>query len=209
MTLKIIGTGFGRTGTTSLKIALEMLGFTRCYHMHEVFAHPDHVPHWAAAARGECVDWAQLFDGYQATVDWPAAAVWRDIAAAFPDARFLHTQRDDAAWLKSFARTIRPTLQGPPSGPPGWHAMARALIDDGVFAGACGDDAACLEAYRRQGNTVRAEIPADRLLVFDPTLGWDPLCAFLGVDVPAVAYPHLNTTAEFRTMVGLTDDGGP
>ncbi len=201
MALKVIGTGFGRTGTSSLKKALEALGFGPCYHMTEVFAHPEHVPVWAAAARGEAVHWPDVFAGYRATVDWPAAAVWRDLGAVYSDAKFIHSERPDADWLRSFTDTIRPAVMGRVDGPPGWAEMADAMIHQRIFGGRGDDDAVCLEAYHRNAREVRAEIPADRLLVLDPSAGWEPLCAFLGVPVPDEPYPHENTTAAFHEQM--------
>ena len=203
MALKIIGAGFGRTGTSSLKAALEMVGYAKCYHMTEVFRNPGHIPVWSAAADGRAVDWTRLFEGYRASLDWPGAALWRELIAAFPDAGVILTERDEAAWLRSFSQTIRPTLQAGPPEPPGWAEMARKVIHEGVFGGASDDDEACLAAYRRQSAQVRAEVPADRLLVFDPADGWGPLCDFLGIDAPQAEFPHANTTADFRRTVGL------
>ncbi|MBI1392194.1 MAG: sulfotransferase family protein [Alphaproteobacteria bacterium] len=201
MTLKIIGTGFGRTGTFSLKGALETLGFGKCYHMAEVFQHPEHVPSWAAAARGEAVDWDALFDGYQAIVDFPGSAIWRDLAAHYPDAVFIHSEREEQAWLKSFDATIRTAVMGKVDGPPGWARMVDEIINQRLFDGCADDDEIALDAYRRNSREVRAEIPADRLLIFDPSAGWAPLCAFLGVPVPDEPYPHKNKTEDFAKLM--------
>jgi len=106
MTLAVIGSGFGRTGTLSLKNALERLDFGPRHHMEEVFCDPDQVPHWQAAAAGEAVDWNRVFAGYRAQVDWPGAHVWRELAAAFPDAKVVHNVRLEESWWKSFSATI-------------------------------------------------------------------------------------------------------
>ena len=106
MPLEVIGAGFGRTGTLSLKFALEKLGFSKCYHMTEVFGHPEHVPMWAAAHRGEPVDWEKLYDGYRATVDWPSRNLWETHAKLYPDAKVILTVRDPDAWHKSVMSTI-------------------------------------------------------------------------------------------------------
>ena len=211
MALKVIGTGFGRTGTSSLKLALEGLGVSKCYHMKEVFEHPEHIPLWDAAARGEPVDWDTIFDGFAATVDWPGAAMWREIWAAYPDAKFIHSERDEDAWLRSFSNTIRNGLSAgdAAAGPPGWSQMVDRMISQKVFGGRMDDDTVCRAAYRRNSEEVRAEIPADRLLVFQPEAGWGPLCDFLGVPVPDTPYPHENTTADFqKLMAELTGGGG-
>src|SRR3954463_2967084 len=91
--LRVVGAGLGRTGTASLKMALERLLAGPCYHMKEVFEHLDHVPIWHAAIRGEAVDWSSVLDGYLAIVDWPGAACWRSLAAAHPDAVVLLSTR--------------------------------------------------------------------------------------------------------------------
>ncbi len=207
MTIKVIGTGFGRTGTSSLKRALEQLGFVKCYHMKEVFEHPEHIPHWAAAARGEPADWPAVFEGFQAVVDWPGSAVWRELGAAYPEAKFIHSERPEKAWFKSFCDTIRPAVLGRVDGPPGWAEMCEAMINRRVFGGRGDEDEVCLEAYRRNSEAVRAEIPADRLLIFEPGAGWAPLCAFLGAPIPDTPYPHENTTADFQAAIGQRPGG--
>src|SRR5947209_16936272 len=114
MALKVIGVGLGRTGTNSLKLALEELLGGPCYHMFELIAHPQAVPMWERAVRGEEVDWDELFEDYAATVDWPGCAFWREIVAANPDAPVLLSTRDSAqVWWRSFEQTIVPALQGP------------------------------------------------------------------------------------------------
>ena len=106
MSLKVIGAGFGRTGTKSLKQALEDLGFGPCYHMVEAFAHPEHVPVWEAAAQGEPVEWEDIFRGYQSAVDWPAAAFYAQLMARYPDARVILTVRDPDRWYESVLNTL-------------------------------------------------------------------------------------------------------
>src|SRR5689334_7713375 len=106
MTLKVIGAGVGRTGTMSLKIALERLLGAPCYHMVEVFQRPAHFARWTAAARGEPIDWHALLDGFAAAVDWPASAFWPELAAANPDAIILLSTRDAQGWWKSASAMI-------------------------------------------------------------------------------------------------------
>lgn len=206
MSLLVIGSGFGRTGTMSLKNALETLGFGPCHHMEEVFAHPPQVAHWAAAARGEPVDWHAVFAGYRSQVDWPGAAWWRDLADAFPDAKVIHTERPAEAWYDSFAATIgklmaiRKDLPLPP------HIAQMLDIGTDVvaghtFGGRPDDRDHAIAVYRQHGAAVRAAIPARRLLVFDPIEGWGPLCRFLGVAVPSAPFPHRNRGAEFWDML--------
>ncbi len=208
MTLKVIGTGFGRTGTTSLKTALETLVFGPCYHMTEVFAHPDHIPLWHAAPGSGSTGWDAIFEGFGASVDWPGAAFWRELVAACPEAKVIHSERPEADWYRSFAGTIQGHLTRPaPGTPPGWSEMVADVINARVFGGQGDDEAACLAAYRAHNAAVRAEVPANRLLVFDPAEGWAPLCAFLGVTEPGEPFPHRNTTADFQAAIAAIADG--
>src|SRR5436305_4995689 len=107
MTMRIVGAGLGRTGTHSLKLAIERLTGAPCYHMMEVFGHPEHLPIWRDAATGKEPDWPQLLEGYEAIVDWPGASFWRDMSEAFPEAVILLSTRADAeTWWKSAHNTI-------------------------------------------------------------------------------------------------------
>lgn len=198
--LRVIGAGFGRTGTLSLKRALEALGYTRCYHMVEVVAHPDHVPLWRAAWRGED-PWEQLFDGYAAAVDWPAAAFWPRLMRIYPDAKILLTVRDAETWYESASRTIFQSMKdGRQTGDATRRErlqMAWEIIVEGTFGGNLDDKPNALAAYEANVARVHAKVPAERLIVFDPNDGWQPLCRALGVPVPDVPYPRINTTQEF------------
>ena len=121
MSLKVIGAGFGRTGTTSLKAALERLGFDRCYHMFEFMEHPEHAKYWDAASKGKPVDWNALFEGYQSTLDWPGCSYYRDLMQRYPEAKVLLTVRDSEKWYQSAQKTI--------FRPPGdWRDVLRFLL---------------------------------------------------------------------------------
>ena len=206
MSLAIIGSGFGRTGTASLKRALEMLGFGPCHHMEEVLAHPEQVAYWQAAIAGEPVDWDKVFSGYRSQVDWPGAHAWRQLAAAYPQAKVIHTLRPEDAWWNSFSATIGKVLEiykqlpAPPHVLAMMTAMEHAIVEQ-TFGCAPSDRARVLAAYRRRTEEVRTSIPRERLLVFDVSQGWEPLCAFLGVPVPSEAFPRTNSTQEFWQMV--------
>lgn len=207
MAINVIGPGFGRTGTMSLKNALDQLGFGPCHHMEEVFKNPEQVPHWQAVAAGRRVDWDEVFAGYGSQVDWPGAHVWRELAAAYPDAKVVLSVRPEASWWNSFSGTIgrfMATNQQMPL-PPHVRAMTEAatvMIAEKTFGGAFADREAALAAYRRRTDEVRAAIPKERLLVFDVAEGWEPLCRFLGVPVPDTPFPHRNTTKEFWEVFG-------
>jgi hypothetical protein len=202
MPLEIIGAGFGRTGTNSLRLALETLGFGPCHHMHELSLHPEQVPLWAALADGAAPDWEAVFAGYRSQVDWPGARYWRELAEAFPDARVILSLRPAADWYRSFAATIGPEVLGPPSGPMFADAerrrMQRRVIAEQTFDGRPLDRDHAIAVYERHAAEVRCAIAPGRLLVFDVREGWGPLAAFLGVPVPDTPFPRTNDTAEFH-----------
>lgn len=202
MTLAIVGAGLGRTGTHSLKLALERLLGGPCYHMVEVFNHPEHVPMWHAAMRDEPVDWPALFEGYAATVDWPGGGVWQAISEAYPDAPvLLSTRRSADEWYTSGSRTIFLAMDEAPPGMEEWHAMVSAMVHRVTPDW---HDAELTKAgYERHNAAVRAAVPPDRLIEWQPENGWAPLCAALGVAEPDEPFPVTNTTAEFRAMLGL------
>ncbi|MBO6886113.1 MAG: hypothetical protein JJ869_21415 [Marivita sp.] len=205
MTLQIIGSGFGRTGTMSTKMALEELGFGPCHHMVEVMGNPDQPAHWHALAGGHDVEWAQVFAGFTSQVDFPGAAYWQDMRVAFPDAKVIHTERPEDDWWASYSKTIGKFFahyKSLPVPPPliELFGTMEILLVDGVFGGL--DRESSVAAYRRNNEKVRATVPADRLLVFTPTDGWEPLCRFLDVPIPATAFPRSNARDEFWAMFG-------
>ncbi|MCC1492627.1 sulfotransferase family protein [Cognatishimia sp. F0-27] len=203
MPLKIIGTGMSRTGTLSTRTALETLGFGPCHHMMALFENPDQVETWAAVARCEPVDWNAVFHGYSAQVDFPGGRVWQQTIQAFPEAKVLHTERPEEEWWASFSKTVlkvwanhqRLTQNMPQHIRDIFVKLTPFYIDD-TFGGLPDKDMA-LAAYRRNNRLVRELVPADRLLVFTPSDGWSPLCAFLGVAVPETPFPRSNARDEF------------
>lgn len=210
MTLRVVGAGVGRTGTLSLKLAFERLLGAPCYHMVEVLGQLDRVPRWQRAVDGEPADWPAVFDGYAATVDWPAAAFWTELAAAYPDAIVvLSTRADPETWWRSvehtvLAATIR-TAVAQSEMPPD-HAGFLRMVNGVMTSRFCNDpsDRAVMTAsYERHNAAVRAGIPPERLVDWRPGDGWAPLCAALGLPVPDEPFPHVNTTAEFRAMTKL------
>lgn len=197
MTLRIIGSGCGRTGTTSLKTALERLLGEPCYHMFEV--KPESVPAWQAAVDGRSVDWHDLFDGWGAAVDWPASAFWPELAEAFPDALIIHSVRDADAWWRSASATIFPRLLSAPDegGRGEWKRMVLSMLR-ARFTDRLDDEAACKSAFARHNAAVIDNAPADRLVTWAASDGWEPLCAALGLPVPDEPFPHRNTSEEFN-----------
>lgn len=207
MTLRVVGSGLGRTGTKSLKAALELLLGGPCYHMVECFEHPEHPPRWHDAVLGRSVDWASLLDGYVATVDWPAAACWKELAVAWPDALILHSERPADEWFRSADATIfelfkKPRDEWDEPGVNPWWDMAVAMLEERFTRDFLERDAA-IAAVEAWNADVRASAPPDRLLLWNTGDGWEPICRALGVAVPDEPFPHTNTTAEFRAASGL------
>ena len=208
MALKVVGAGFGRTGTLSLKTALEKLDCGPCYHMMEVFPRPEHVAMWHRLAFGQTMDWDELFRGFRATVDWPSTRWWREIAAHYPDAKVLLSVRDPEAWYKSVIDTIYQPMKLPaPDGAPEivrlQSEMVRKAILSETFDNRFEDKAHAIEVFERHNQEVRDTIDPARLLVFDVREGWAPLCRFLEVPIPDEPFPRLNDTATTQAMIRM------
>ena len=203
MTLKVIGAGFGRTGTNSLKLALEKLCNCRCYHMFELIQDLGRLNHWQDALAGRPVAWDALFDGFGATVDWPSTAYWAELAVHYPDAKIILSLRDSDNWYKSISQTIFPRLQtAPPDEEPvgAWGRMVQSLIADGIFNREF-DRESAVRVYEAHNARVIATVPPERLLVHEPGDGWEPLCKFLGVPIPDEDYPRTNSTDDFNSAL--------
>jgi len=206
MTLKVIGSGYGRTGTMSMKQALGTLGFGPTHHMTEVMAHPQQLDHWKAIFAGQDVDWAEVYKGYESQVDWPGASHWQEASIAFPDAKVIHTERPEDDWWASFNGTIGKffAMMDGFDLPPEFTEIF-GVMRAGVLPRAFGDytdrDSA-IEGYRANNARVREVIPADRLLVFNVADGWEPLCQFLDVPVPDVPFPRTHARDEFWAHFG-------
>jgi hypothetical protein len=212
--VKVIGAGFGRTGTMSLKIALETLGFDPCYHMTEVFAHPEHRGFWISAWRGEPADWDGVLGGYEAAVDWPACSFYEDLMERHPAAKVILSVRDPERWYESVRNTIYELSVVVPRHPiyrigyklvslfvfrgSGDVDLADEIIWQGTFDGRFEDKNYAIEVFERHNAEIRQRVPGVRLLVYDVKAGWGPLCEFLGVEVPDEPFPRTNDTAEMR-----------
>lgn len=202
MSLTVIGAGFPRTGTASLKAAFEELGLGRCYHMSEVFDKPDHWALWTDAADGKPVDWDLVFDGFGATTDAPACHFYKSIAAHYPKAKVVLSVRDADRWYESTQSTIlSPAIAEkfkflPPPAMVmlhkiGWHPADPETHDRDYMIG----------RMMTHNEEVKRTIAADRLLIFEAAQGWAPLCDFLGLPVPETPFPHVNSTDEFKKML--------
>ena len=212
MGLKVIGAGFGRTGTLSLKLALERLGFDKCYHMMEMPLVPHHVEQWRALAAGQNVDWETLFVGYQAAVDWPSCNFWRQQLKVFPDAKVILTRRDPEQWYASVMQTIwlssergRMDLAAAEqrgeveSSGQDRIKMLYEVIWDGVFGGRMDEKQHVINCFERHNQVeVINSVPRSKLLIIEPGDGWAPLCEFLQIDIPDADYPRINSKEDFQ-----------
>jgi hypothetical protein len=205
MELRVVGAGLGRTGTHSLQLALAQLLDGPCYHMVEVFSHPDHIQLWQDAVDGKPPQFEKIMEGYKAAVDWPACSYWEPLAAANPDAIILLSTRSSAdAWWKSASETI--FVLGDREAPDEMLRAHRAMALDmfaNTFTPDWRDAAKSKAAYEAHNAHVRATAPADRLVDWQPGDGWEPICNALGLPVPDTEFPHVNSTADFRAMMGL------
>jgi len=206
MALKVIGAGLGRTGTLSLKLALEHLGLGPCYHMSEMLAQiRGHLPLWVEAAKGK-PQWDAIFGGYQSSTDYPGCMFWRELAAHYPDAKIILTTRDADKWFDSVSATIysephRARFEGNP--------LMKEFFELTVFGDLgdrLGDRARMLEYFNAWNQAVIDEVPAGRLLVYASGDGWEPLCRFLGVRVPEAPYPRVNSREEMTERTGELDE---
>ena len=194
MILKVIGAGFGRTGTDSMREALDILGFGPCHHMYEVNANEVQKRMWRAFVQGVPLGWEQLFAGYGSCVDWPSAHYWRELIEFYPQAKVVLTYRTAESWCQSFEKTIVPGIQMSVE----MESLGIALIRDKVFGGRPGDRAHAIAIYEENVRAVKATVPPERLLVHNLGDGWEPLCAHLSVPVPAQPYPSRNTAKDFQ-----------
>ena len=201
MALKVIGAGLGRTGTASLKLALEQLGFGPCYHMGEVMPHvEERVPLWIAAGKGNA-DWDAIFDGYQSATDYPSCSFWREQMEYYPQAKVVLSVRSAESWFDSVNTTIMSEDMNAwlRSNPLMKEFFERCVWRD--FEPHILDRDYMVNYFNERTEKLKAEIPADRLLVFDVKQGWEPLCEFLGVAVPATEFPRVNSRDETRKLI--------
>lgn len=209
MQLELIGAGLGRTGTLSLRTALTTLGYP-CYHMVDVLFDPyrkSDVDFWLQVAEDPDRadrDWASLFAGFRATVDFPSCAAWRGLAAAYPDAKviFTHHPKGAAGWYASTRATIYSGTGFDAGSEFGAkvNAMLDRLIWEGMMQGTMEDETAAVARYNAHFEEVRDTIPEKRLLIYSVDQGWAPLCNFIGVPIPAEPYPQVNGREHMTRM---------
>ena len=200
MSLKIIGTGFGRTGTDSMRHALNLLGAGPTHHMFELNENPALRDGWRALAKGATPDWEALFAGFPACVDWPSAFYWKTLIEVFPDAKVLLTWRSAESWWDSFEKTILLFIRRTTDP----DNLTICLIAEQVFAGRPDQRDHAIRIYERNVEEVLRTVPSHRLLVHKLGDGWAPLCQFLDLPVPQVDYPSSNSTAEIQARITST-----
>lgn len=202
--LRIVGAGLPRTGTMSLKSAIQQLTGQPCYHMHEFFKRrEDHLPLWNRVMDGDVAAADEIFVEFGAAIDWPASSCWRELADHYPDAVVILTHRVDAAtWWRSADRTVWEVMRRGDLDAP-FMALNQRMLDR--FHPDVDDGPGAMAAYDRHLAEVRATIAPDRLIEMTPADGWAPVCAALGLPIPDEPYPHRNTSEEFTAR--LDGDG--
>jgi len=220
MDLKVIGAGFGRTGTLSLYTALNQLGLP-CYHMFEVLenkANKSHLDFWLKVANGKAgtqYDWQQVFANYSATVDNPACCVWRELLEAYPQAKVILTvhPRGAEAWYESTIDTIYFTenmwqfkvLEWLTPFGKKMGQMSRKLIWQRSHKGTMDDRDKAIAHYHQHIAEVTAAVPPEQLLLYSADQGWMPLCEFLNVPEPSTEFPNVNDRAAIKQAIkGMT-----
>lgn len=211
MTLSVIGAGFGRTGTESMKVALETLGLGPCHHMKEVIGNPEQTRLWRSIAQGDAADprsgkpkWDEAFAGYNSAVDWPSAFFWRELSEYYADAKILLTIRSPESWHASMEKTIFKSLGESTDR----ASVGIKLIAERVFGNRLDDRNHAISIYERNTEEVQAAFDDDRLLTYTIGDGWEPLCRFLGKPVPDVPYPRTNSALEFNAMMARLNEEG-
>lgn len=205
--MKIIGAGFGRTGTMSLCAALSKLGFAPCYHMSEVFNHPSHIKLWQSAADGEAIDWQSFLGEYQSGLDYPVVGFYEELMTAFPDAKVILTTRDADSWYQSTIETIYYDGAAIPLWvqklfPPfnGLNRMIASTTWNRIFKGRFEDRDYTIRVYNEHIAKVKSIVPPEKLLVYSVKEGWQPLCEFLNIPVPDEPFPRINQRQMTRNM---------
>ncbi|MFI9808920.1 sulfotransferase family protein [Streptomyces sp. NPDC052301] len=215
--LKLINAGLGRTGTTSLQVALDRLGLGPCFHMFDIVGDERRLEQWEKiVCAGEQPDWAAMFDGYTSAVDGPCAVYYEQISKAFPEARVILTVRDAERWYRStydtlyqFALRSKEHPPQPGSRQDRLFRVVNAMVWDGLFEGRFSDQEHAVAAYHRHNEEVVRALGADKVLVYDVKQGWEPLCAFLGVEVPDEPFPHANDSEAMRRRIAEAAGAAP
>ena len=203
--MKLIGAGFGRSGTMSIKAALEQLGYGPCYHMKITLKRYHHMRFFMRAWKGKKVNWKRFFSRYNAAVDWPTCSFYKDLMIEYPDAKILLNVRDPEEWYRSMLETIYAIQPAFPFWFPGIvRRMHDEIIWGGNLQGKFEDREKAVAVYMEWIEEVKRTVPAEMLLVYNVKEGWKPLCDFLGVPVPeGKAFPHINERKSFKRLIRL------
>jgi len=200
--MEVIGAGYGRTGTFSLKIALEELGYP-CYHGREMIKNVYTDPQkWVQLYRGNITSAEMnkylISSGFKATADFPASIFWEGFFKANPNAKVILTIRDPNKWYESLRQTIYKFTKES-SIIFMFHPMARfvwpadnEILWDGYFENRFQDKEFAINKFNQHINEVKRKVPANQLLVYDVKEGWEPLCKFLNKPVPKKPFPKVN-----------------
>jgi hypothetical protein len=197
MGISVIGAGYGRTGTLSLKSALELLGYDKCHHMIHVINTPGDPQKWLTAIESPPVDWDDFLAGYQATVDWPSCHFYKELADYFPDAKVLLSVRDPVQWFESISATTLRVIKQRMQNSPEEKNLGSELVVKAAFKKEIDNLEHGVEIFNRHTEEVIANIEPHRLLVYDVREGWEPLCEFLDKPVPDTPFPRVNSRDEF------------
>lgn len=206
MALSIIGAGVGRTGTASLKVALEKLGTGSSYHMTDVLQNPERVKTWIEVGNGD-TDWDKIFEGYGSSVDYPGCTFWQELADYYPEAKIILTSRDPGRWFESVNETIMSQMlvEGTKGSPFG--ALMQKIVW-GTVDNRMQDKDFMISYFENRNKEIIDSVPAERLLVFEVKQGWGPLCEFLDLPVPDEDFPHINSREETRALIEKLTSGG-
>jgi len=203
MEMKVIGLGLGRTGTYSLKTALEQVGLGPCHHMERVAQNmPVQLPLWNALLENP-TNFEAAYEGMQSAVDWPTAAFYKELYQHYPNAKFILTHRSKESWAESFGSTIYKLLSDRENAPAPiqeWLNMVVKVIEKTGFSMGL-DFEGLAERYEAHNKAVRELIPDGQLLVYQVKEGWEPLCKFLNVEAPTMDFPRTNNREEFWDLV--------
>ncbi len=202
MSLSVVGAGFGRTGTFTLRTALVQLGFGNCYHMADVFENQANARIWHDAVQGKSVDWESLFEGYKSAVDWPPCYFWQEFSELYPESKVILTHRDPKKWYQSFRNTIYNVMRAPVPQDnelmKGHMEMVQEMVVMRTFDDKLEDEEHMISIFNKHNEDVKATCDPKRLLVYEVSEGWDPLCKFLGVPVPSEPLPRTNSSEDFQ-----------
>lgn len=210
MALKVIGTGLPRTGTASLKGALQLLGYQQTYHMDNLLNNPAMVKYWVELFDTGKTDFDVLFDGFTASTDFPGFFAYKALLKKYPESKFILTTRDLDSWYDSIHKTVFQAVTSFFAKETPTDSMRRVegvfqLLDRYLFGqffnGTFTDKEKTLSIVKAYLQEVKQNIPDGQMLVYEISEGWEPLCDFLDLPVPDLEFPYKNKREDFNTMI--------